>query len=134
MYLLDTNIASYWMRGDANVIARIKSHSPSDLALSTITLAEILYGIEKSPIRKKERRFKIQQIVSQLNVYSFDETAARKYAVIRSQLEKNGIPISERDTQIAAIAMANRFTVVTHNVKEFGRVSRLKVEDWASED
>ena len=64
-------------------------------------------------------------------MYSFDEAAAGEYAVIRAQLEREGRVISERDTQIASIAMANRLTVVTHNVKEFARVDKLKVEDWA---
>lgn len=59
------------------------------------------------------------------------QTAAQKYALIRSQLEKEGQIISERDTQIAAIAMANQLIVVTHNVREFSRVAKLKVEDWA---
>ena len=131
MYLLDTNIISYWMRGDQGVIDRIKEHSPADLALSAITLAEILYGIEKSPVKKKERRLKIERIALLLDLYPFGESAAGKYAVIRAQLEKEGTPISERDTQIAAIAMANRLTVVTHNVKEFNRITELKVEDWA---
>ncbi len=132
MYLLDTNIISYWMRGNKTVIGRIKKHAPSNLALSTVTLAEILYGIEKSPIKKKERRMKIKQISSLLDMYSFDEAAAGKYAVIRTQLERKGSVISERDTQIASIAMANNLTVVTHNVKEFGRIDKLKVEDWAT--
>ena len=132
MYLLDTNIISYWMRGDKRVIGRIKKHSPSDLSLSTITLAEILCGIEKSPIKKKERRLKIKKISSLLGMYSFDEAAAGKYAVIRAQLEREGMVISERDTQIASIAMANKLTVVTHNIREFGRISKLKVEDWAT--
>jgi len=132
MYLLDTNIISYWMRGDEAVIGRIKEHSPADLALSAITLAEILYGIEKSPVKKKERRLKIERIVLLLDLYPFGESAAEKYGVVRAQLEKEGTPISERDTQIAAIAMANRLTVVTHNVKEFNRIRELKVEDWAS--
>jgi len=134
MYLLDTNIISYWMRGDKRVIDRIKKQVPADLSLSTITLAEILYGIEKSPIKKKERRLKIEQISSLLGLYSFDEEAAWKYAVIRTQLEKKGMVIRERDTQIASIALANRLTVVTHNVKEFGRIGKLKVEDWATEN
>ena len=133
MYLLDTNIISYWMRGDMRVIGRIKKHAPADLSLSTITLAEILYGIEKSPIRKKERRLKIKQISSLLDLYPFDEAAAGKYSIIRSQLEREGMMISERDTQIASIAMANKLTIVTHNVKEFGRIGTLKVEDWATE-
>ncbi|MBW1797841.1 MAG: type II toxin-antitoxin system VapC family toxin [Deltaproteobacteria bacterium] len=132
MYLLDTNIISYWMRGDKRIIGRIKKYSPSDLSLSTITLAEILYGIEKSPTKKKERRLKIKQISSLLGLYSFDEAAAGEYAVIRAQLERKGMVISERDTQIASVAMANKLIVVTHNVKEFGRIGKLKVEDWAT--
>lgn len=130
MYLLDTNIVSYWMRGDSRVIRRIKAHTPAELFLSAITLAEILYGIEKSPVKKEERREKIHQIISVLGMYAFDEAAAQEYAVIRAQLEREGRVISERDTQIASISMANRLTIVTHNVQEFCRVDRLNVEDW----
>ena len=134
MYLLDTNIISYWMRGDSSVIDRIKKHPPADLFLSTITLAEIFYGIEKSSVKKKERRLKINQITSVLGICAFDEAAAVEYAVIRTQLEKEGRMISERDTQIASIAMANKLIVVTHNVKEFGRIGKLNVEDWATDN
>jgi len=104
MYLLDTNIVSYWMRGDTCVIRRIKTHAPADLFVSTITLAEILYGIEKSPVKKEERIEKIQKIQSVLGMYTFDESAAGKYAVIRARLEREDRMISERDTQIASIA------------------------------
>ena len=83
MYLLDTNIVSYWMRGDEKLINKIKSHKPSDLSICTITLAEIFYGIEKSPVKKKERRTKIERIYSQLEIHPFDELAARKYSIIR---------------------------------------------------
>lgn len=131
MYLLDTNIISYWMRGDMKVINHIKKYSPSDLSLSSITLAEIWYGIEKSPVKKKERLAKIKHISSLLELYPFDEAAAERYAVIRAKLEKEGMMISERDTQIASIAMANKLTVATHNVKEFSRIEKLKVDDWA---
>lgn len=131
MYLLDTNIISYWMRGDLNLIKNLKDRSPAELSLSTITLAEIYYGIEKSPVKKKERRMKIAHIKSQLKLYPFTEAAAVKYGLIRTFLEKTGQPISERDLQIAAIAMANNLCVVTHNTKEFCRIERLRVEDWA---
>ena len=80
-----------------------------------------------------QRRLKIKQISSLLDLYSFDEAAAGKYAVIWAQLEREGMVISERDTQIASIDMANKLTVATHNVKEFGRIGKLKVEDWATE-
>jgi tRNA(fMet)-specific endonuclease VapC len=131
MYLLDTNIISYWMRGDPSLVNRIKTYSPSELSLSTITLAEILYGIEKSPVKKKDRRARIHRICSQLEIHPFDESAAEKYGLIRARLEREGLVISERDLQIASIAMANRLCLVRHNTKEFTRIKDLPVEDWA---
>lgn len=130
--LLDTNIVSYWMRGDEKVITRMKTCRPCDMAISAITIAEILYGIEKSPTRKKERREKLDAIRSELELVPFDILAAEEYGIIRSDLEKKGTPISERDLQIAAIACAHNLVVVTHNTKEFNRVPGLKVEDWAT--
>lgn len=130
MYLLDTNIISFWMRGDLQLIEKIKSCSPAILSLSTITLADIYYGIEKSPFNKRERRLKIEHIKSQLEIFPFNERAAQKYGPLRAELEKKGRPISERDLQIAAIALANKLCVVTYNSKEFGRIAKLKVEDW----
>ncbi|MCP3873090.1 MAG: type II toxin-antitoxin system VapC family toxin [Desulfobacteraceae bacterium] len=131
-FILDTNIISYWMRGDLQLINKIKTHSPSDLSLSAITLAEIYYDIEKSPVKKKERRLKIEYIKSELKIYPFNEQAALKYGAIRAALEKQGQPIRERDTQIASIALANKLCVVTHNTKEFIRIPKLKVEGWVS--
>jgi tRNA(fMet)-specific endonuclease VapC len=130
MLLLDTNIVSYWMRGDRSVTDRLRLHQPCDLSISTITLAEINYGIEKSPVKKKERREKINQIKTHLELYSFDEESAYQYASVRVYLEKKGIMISERDLQIASIALANHFDVVTHNAKEFRRVPHLTIHDW----
>jgi tRNA(fMet)-specific endonuclease VapC len=132
MFLLDTNIVSYWMRGDQKILNKLKKHKPYELSLSTITLAEILYGIRKSNIKKKERLYKIESICSQLHIFSFDKTAADRYGTIRVYLESRGIPISERDLQIASIAMANNLIVITHNVKEFERISGLIFEDWAA--
>lgn len=131
MYLLDTNIISYWMRGDRKLIEKIRIHSPSELSLSAITLAEIFYGIEKSPFKKEERWLKIQRIMDELTLYPFNEKAASSYGPIRAELEKQGFPISERDLQIASIAVANNLCLVTHNVKEFSRIYQLRIEDWA---
>ena len=133
IYLLDTNIVSYWMRGDEQLISKIKGHKPSELSISTITLAEIYYGIEKSPVKKKERRNKIERISSQLEIHPFDELAARKYSIIRAKLEKYGLVISERDLLIASIGMANKLVVVTHNINEFSRIEKLEVEDWVTD-
>jgi tRNA(fMet)-specific endonuclease VapC len=132
MFLLDTNIVSYWMRGDQKIIKKLKTHKPYELSLSTITLAEIFYGIRKSNVKKKERLDKIESICAQLDVFPFDKTAADNYGTIRVFLERKGIPISERDVQIASIAMANDLIIVTHNIKEFERISGLISEDWAA--
>ncbi|MBU1170694.1 MAG: type II toxin-antitoxin system VapC family toxin [Proteobacteria bacterium] len=128
--LLDTNIVSYWMRGDEQIISKMQSCRPCELAISTITVAEILFGIEKSSSRKKERMNKLDHIRSLIEIIPFDVVAAEQYGKIRSYLEKNGISISERNTQIASIALAYGRVVITHNTKEFKRVPGLVVEDW----
>ena len=129
-YLLDTNIISYWMRGDTKIIAQLKAHSPADMFMSSVTLAEIYYGIEKSPVKKKERQTKIDLICSQLDLLIFDKAAAIEYAKIRAYLERKGSIISERDVQIASIAKANKKSIITHNIREFNRVPDLRVYAW----
>jgi tRNA(fMet)-specific endonuclease VapC len=119
------------MRGNKDLIRRIKRHPPPELAISSISLAEILYGIEKSPVKKQERTQRIQKIALLLDVYPFDEKTAPHYAVIRASLEKKGCVISERDMQIAAVAKASGAVLVTNNVDEFNRVAQLKIENWA---
>lgn len=129
-YLLDTNIVSYWMRGNPNVLERLAAMSPRDLAIAAITLAEINYGIEKSLHKKSERRSRIRRITEQIGLVPFDREAALHYSAIRVILEKKGTPISERDLQIAAIARSRGMRLVTHNVKEFARIPDLSLEDW----
>jgi tRNA(fMet)-specific endonuclease VapC len=119
------------MRGYPLILERIKRIRPTDLSLAAVTLAEIWYGIEKSPLKKKERRKKIDRICFMLEIHPFDESAAARYGSLRAQLEKKGVPISERDLQIAAIALSRGLCLVTHNTKEFNRVEKLEVEDWA---
>jgi tRNA(fMet)-specific endonuclease VapC len=77
-FLLDTNIVSYWIRGDERIIAQIKTHRPCDIVISTITIAEILYSIEKSSSQKNERRQKLNIIRSQLEIIPFGSAAAEK--------------------------------------------------------
>ncbi len=129
-FLLDTNIVSYWMRGDPQVRVKLQAMGPSELALSTITLAEIRYGIARSPFHKETRTKKLESLLTLIEVIPFDERASECYGPLRAELEARGEPISERDTQIAAIGLAHGLTVVTHNVREFQRVTGLEVEDW----
>ena len=129
-YILDTNIVSYWMRGDPHILPRIQMKRPCDLTITLITYAEIRYGINKSKERRKERDKKLSAITSTVEVLPMDIGAADHYADIRVTLEQRGVPISERDLQIAATARSLGLRVVTHNTREFYRVPGLQVEDW----
>jgi tRNA(fMet)-specific endonuclease VapC len=129
-YVLDTNIVSCWMRGNERTIKKISEKKPCDLAISLITYAEILYGIEKSARKKQERKEKLKDIVSLIQIIPMDIEAAEHYAQIRVFLETNGTIISERDVQIAAIARSNKLCLVTRSRREFDRVPDLEVEDW----
>jgi tRNA(fMet)-specific endonuclease VapC len=128
-YLLDTNTCVYAIKRFPAVIQRLKALSPEDLGITVITLAELWFGARKSS-RPERTRASVDAFLSPFEIISLDRDAAESYAEIRLQLERKGRPIGERDLLIAAIARSRHLTVVTHNVREFGRVPDLLVEDW----
>ncbi len=131
IYLLDTNICIFVAKHHAAVIQRMKAHSPEDLKLSSVTLAEIYYGIEKSNRRTENLSF-WERFFEPFEVLDFDTRAAKEYGKIRHLLEQSGQMIGERDCQIASIARVNNLVVVTNNIREFGRVPGLTYEDWTT--
>ncbi len=131
IYLLDTNMCIFVAKHHAAVVSKMKSHSPEDLRLSSVTLAEIYYGIEKSN-RQSENLSFWQRFFEPFEVLDFDRQAAREYGSIRCALEQSGKMIGERDCQIASIARANKLVVVTNNTREFSRVPGLNYEDWTA--
>jgi tRNA(fMet)-specific endonuclease VapC len=128
-YLLDTNTCIYAIKREPAVLRRLQEHSPDDLGVSAITVAELWFGAAKSS-RPQKTRASVDAFLKPFEILPFASEAAEEYAQIRAQLEKAGLPIGERDLLIAAIAKSRRLTVVTHNVREFSRVNGLKVEDW----
>jgi tRNA(fMet)-specific endonuclease VapC len=129
IYLLDTNILIYYFKGMGNVANRLLATPPGEIALSTIVLFELEVGIAKS-IAPRKRKAQLQEFALLVNIVPFDAAAARSAAGIRAKLEKRGVPIGPYDVLIAASAMANNCTLVTHNKKEFERVKGLRIEDW----
>jgi len=129
IYLLDTNTCVYAIKREPRVLNRLQEHSPDDFGVSAITVAELWFGAAKSS-RPRQTRSSVNAFLNPLEILPFASEAAEDYAEIRLQLEKAGQPIGERDLLIAATARSRRLTVVTHNVREFSRVSGLKVEDW----
>jgi tRNA(fMet)-specific endonuclease VapC len=129
MYLLDTNTIIYYFKGQGNVAQNLTKVSALEVAISTIVLFELQVGIAKSNSPAK-RTQQLQQLLSRINLVAFDQNAALASAKIRAQLEQQGTPIGQMDTLIAGTAVALQATLVTHNVKEFTRVSGLTIVDW----
>ncbi len=102
---------------------------PQDLLLCSVVKAELFFGALKSA-RPKQNLKKLERFLSAFDSLPFDDHAARIYGRIRARLEKVGRTIGPNDFLIAAIALAHRTTLVTHNTGEFSRLKNLKLEDW----
>lgn len=130
-YLLDTNTCIRVLNasGAATLVERWKAARPSQIRLCSVVKAELLFGAEKSAKRELVHQ-KLQVFFSRFKSMPFDDAAAQTYGVIRAALEQEGRLIGPNDMLIAAIALANGLTVVTHNTAELGRVPGLLLEDW----
>jgi len=129
-YLLDTNICVYFLnRRYENLTRRFSAVSPEQIAVCSVVRAELFYGALKSGNPSKNLNT-LYEFLSRFHSFPFDDRAAAMYGQIRSALEKAGTPIGPNDLFIAAIAIANDLTLITHNKKEFDRVEGLKSEDW----
>jgi tRNA(fMet)-specific endonuclease VapC len=130
-YILDTDISIYLLKGIARKAAKkIGLLSPGDIGITTVTIAELFFGAEKSDHVEKNRAA-IEKFISPLIVLPFDTSAAIRYGKIRNVLDSKGTPIGSMDLMIAAIASSREAVLVTNNVGEFKRVPGLKVENWA---
>jgi tRNA(fMet)-specific endonuclease VapC len=130
--MLDTNIFIYLCKGTYPAIAdRIRTFGPGDIVISSITPAELEFGIAKSSKPEKNRKH-FQEFLLPFEVLSFDSGAAVEYGTIRHTLEKAGLPIGPMDMLIAAHALAADVCLVTNNEREFTRVSGLRIENWSS--
>lgn len=129
-YMLDTNICIFIIKKHpVAVIKKLIETSPDDVYLSSITIAELKYGVEKSQHQHKNHEA-LNQFILPFNISSFDESAASHYGDIRTTLEKKGQLIGPFDMLIAAHARSLNITLVTNNKKEFERVPELKIIDW----
>lgn len=128
-FLLDTNICIYALKQHAAVLQTMLSHRRSDIAVSVITEAELRTGAAKSKSAAKTLRL-VENFLRPLNLIEFASSDALVYADVRATLERAGTPIGPLDTLIAAQAVARRLVLVSNNEREFGRVGRLRLENW----
>jgi len=129
-YMLDTNICIYLIKQKPRqVLERLQKLRIADVCISSITLSELEYGVEKSE-RRDQNRAALTQFIVPVSVSPYDEAAAEAYGKIRSSLERKGLPLGSLDVLIAAHALSLKLTLVTNNVREFKRIPELKLENW----
>ena len=127
-YLLDTNAMTAWAKRDAHFIARIQKSAPSQLRISVMTEHELRYGIACNP--NLRLRPVLERMLTMLQKVMVDSDIATTAALVRADLRRQGQPIGPYDLLIAATALTHHLTVVTHNTREFSRVSGLSLQDW----
>lgn len=130
-YMLDTNICIYLIKQKPpKVLKHFKTHAIGDIGISSITLAELRYGVSKSQHVEKNR-LALDEFMLPLEIADFDEKAAQEYGTVRADLEKAGKPIGSMDMLIGAHALALGATLVTNNTREFKQIQNLKIADWS---
>jgi tRNA(fMet)-specific endonuclease VapC len=128
-YLLDTNIVIYVLKRRPVEVLSTFNTNASRMAISSVTLAELFHGAEKSS-RVSENLAAIEDFCSRLAVLPYGPKAAQHYGAIRAALEKLGQPIGVNDMHIAAHARSEGLVLVTNNMGEFARVPALELENW----
>jgi len=129
-YLLDTNTASYVIKGNfPRVRARLLKVPMADVGISVVTEAELRFGVARRP-EATTLKSVVEEFLLRVEILAWNSEAARHYARIRASLEKDGEPMGNLDLMIAAHAVAAEVVLVTHD-NVFRRVKGLKVEDWS---
>lgn len=130
-YMLDTNICIYIIKEKPKkVINKFQTLDIGDICISSITLAELEYGVEKSNYTERNR-LALAGFLSSIEILPFSEKAAAEYGKIRANLERKGNIIGAYDLMIGAHALSENITLVTNNTREFERISNLLLENWA---
>ena len=131
MLILDSNIISYYLRGDPQIVPRVQALAPAEVGVPAIVEYELRYGLLRLPQEAaKPRLAALMQLLQPMQRLPFDSDCAAHAARIRAELEASGTPIGPHDTLIAATALRYQATLVTRNVREFSRVSGLQWLNW----
>jgi tRNA(fMet)-specific endonuclease VapC len=130
-YLLDTNIAIFYMKGRFNLDKRFANLSVDDCSISEITLAELKFGIAKSVQREKNTEV-LSKFLTGVQILPIGQ-AIDLYAEEKARLQKAGTPLDDFDLLIGVTAAVHNLTLVTNNTKHFERIRGILLEDWTSE-
>lgn len=129
-YMLDTNIVIYVIKRRPVELLEVFNRHAGQMCISSITLAELMHGVEKSSMPDHNLR-QIEDFISRLEVLEYGGKAAAHYGEIRADLERKGTPIGVNDLHIAGHARSEGLTLVSNNLREFERVDALRLVNWA---
>lgn len=129
VYMLDTDISSYIMKRSEEVLKRLQQVPIGDICISVITKCELMFGVEVSPWRQRDQAA-VDAYLRHVEILDYPDEAALHYAQIRAGLKSTGGMIGAQDLLIAAHARCLQLTLVTNNIREFGRVQGLNIENW----
>jgi tRNA(fMet)-specific endonuclease VapC len=127
-YLLDFNICIHFLRGKYNIIEKLNEVGIDNCAISEITLAELVFGAEKSDNPKKNHKL-IEKFIGQLSILPIFD-AIQTYGKEKARLQSEGKMISDFDLLIGCTSIENDLIMVTENIKEFDRIKGIKIENW----
>ena len=131
IYMIDTNICIYVINArPQTVLERFRKERLGDIVISSVTAAELTYGVAKSGSARNRQA--LEMFLAPLEIQPFDESIIWQYGELRADLERRGQPIGALDTMIAAHALAINVVLVTNNTREFERVPGLRLENWAA--
>ena len=132
MFMLDTNMCIFIIKKKyENILVQLKKNRQKGLCVSSITLAELEFGIENAEHEYKARnRIALMEFLTIMKIKYFDENAAREYGIIKKDLKDRKCLIGPLDMLIGAHAKSLKVTLVTNNTKEFSRIQNMKIEDW----
>ncbi len=130
MYLLDTNIIIYSLKGNLAVQENLRRHRNDCLCVSVISLMELYYGVYKSQ-RVESNLAKIKTIEKNLKVIQTGEEVAELFGMLKSKLETQGQPTDDFDLVIASVALAHNLILVTNNTKHFQKIEGLRLDNWS---
>ena len=129
MIFLDTDVCVAYLRGDARIVAKVRSLDPDDLAVSAMTAAELFYGAEKANDPDRSR-MRVEEFLGSLDVVQTDENTVRTFGYVKAYLAKAGLSIPDADLLVAAAALSRSCPLASGNVRHFSRIWGLQLQNW----
>jgi len=130
MYLLDTDILIYALKGHEAVVAALREHAEEPMALSVISYGELVFGAQKSAARQRNLA-RVRRVAEIYPVVEVSAAVMETYGDLKASLQRAGLPLDDLDLIIASTSLSLSYVLVTNNEKHFRRIPDLRIENWA---